>query len=578
MTERVPKEKSKNLKYIFVSGGVLSSLGKGIVTASLGLLLKSRGYRVSVVKCENYLNIDSGLINPIEHGDPFLCEDGTESDMDLGTYEKFLGQEMGKANFVTNGQIYKAVIDRERAFGYNGEDVEVPHICEEIISRINQAAVKDDAQIVLVELGGTAGEYLNILYYEASRILRFTHKQRVIHVHVSYLPTPKHIGEPKTKPTQLSVQTLNSLGIQPDFIVARADQRMDQRRRDRFALFCNVEADHIIDSPDVENVYQIPDIFSDQNFDGLVLDELKLDPRADANNHSDTSTIRANWQEMIRKATAKKEKTVRVAIVGKYLATGGYQLKDSYAALIDAINHASAASEVTTDIVWVDAAKVERMLHENPNTTNEELEKIWGTIDGLIVPIGWGERGVEGKIRSIQYARETKTPYLGLCYGMQLALVEYARHVVGWTDAHTEEVDSDSSHKVVHMIPDQERILENRAYGGTMRLGSWECFVQPNTIAFEAYKKHGQMIDEAKGLTSERHRHRYEANDEFVPKLEEAGIVISGRSVKENLVELIELPKDIHPFFVGTQGHPEYKSTPLKPHALFLEFIAACTA
>lgn len=561
-----PKENgNKNVKYIFVSGGVLSSLGKGIVTASIGLLLKSRGYRVTVVKCENYLNYDSGLINPIEHGDPFLCEDGTESDMDLGTYEKFLGQEMGRPNFVTNGQIYKTVIDRERSFGYNGEDVEVPHICDEIISRINLAAKKDNAQIVIVELGGTAGEYLNILYYEASRILRFTHKQRVIHVHVSYLPTPKHIGEPKTKPTQLSVQRLNSLGIQPDFIVARSEGRMDQRRRDRFALFCNVEADHIIDSPDVDNVYEIPLIFREQHFDEIILQELKLEvPTLDL----------STWEGMVQKAKSAGKKPLRIAIVGKYLATGEYQLKDSYAALIDAIHHAAVPTQTAPEIVWVDSSKIEKLLKENPALTNEQLEKVWGKIDGLIVPIGWGERGVEGKIRSVQYAREEKVPYLGLCYGMQLAVVEFARHVLGWSDAHTQEVDPNSKHQVIHMIPDQQRILENRAYGGTMRLGSWDCVVQPDTLAFNAYQKHGQLKNKS-GLTSERHRHRYECNDEFIPALEKSGLIVSGRSVQENLVELIELPTETHPFFIGTQGHPEYKSTPLHPHALFIEFLNA---
>lgn len=561
-----PKENgNKNVKYIFVSGGVLSSLGKGIVTASIGLLLKSRGYRVTVVKCENYLNYDSGLINPIEHGDPFLCEDGTESDMDLGTYEKFLSQEMGRSNFITNGQIYKTVIDRERSFGYNGEDVEVPHICDEIISRINQAAKKDNAQIVIVELGGTAGEYLNILYYEASRILRFTHKQRVIHVHVSYLPTPKHIGEPKTKPTQLSVQRLNSLGIQPDFIVARSEGRMDQRRRDRFALFCNVEADHIIDSPDVDNVYEIPLIFREQHFDEIILQELKLEaPELDL----------TTWEGMVQKAKSPGKKPLRIAIVGKYLATGEYQLKDSYAALIDAIHHAGVETQTAPEIIWVDASKIEKLMKDNPNLSNLELEKVWGKIDGLIVPIGWGERGVEGKIRSVQFAREEKVPYLGLCYGMQLAVVEFARHVLGWKDAHTQEVNPESRHQVIHMIPDQQRILENRAYGGTMRLGSWDCQVKPDSLAYQAYQLHGQLKNKS-GLTSERHRHRYECNDAFMPQLEEQGLIVSGRSVQESLVELIELPKDLHPFFIGTQGHPEYKSTPLKPHALFIEFLTA---
>lgn len=560
------KTVSHSPKFIFVSGGVLSSLGKGIVTASVALLLKSRGYRVSIVKCENYLNIDAGLINPIEHGDPFLCNDGAETDMDLGTYEKFLSQEMGSQNFLTMGQIYKTVIDKERAFGYNGEDVEVPHICDVIIDRLNEAAKKDNAQIVIAELGGTAGEYLNVLFYETARIMRFREKQRVIHVHVGYLPTPAHIGEPKTKPTQLSVKTLNSLGIQPEFIVARSPKRMDQRRRDRFALFCNVESDHIIDSPDVPNVYEIPLLFHEQHFDELILDELKLPKKP-----LDIS----RWEEMVKRAGRKRGHTARIAIIGKYLKTGEYQLKDSYAALIDAITHSSLAKDTETEIVWVQAEDVEKLMKESPRLTNERLSRYFGHLDGIIVPIGWGERGVEGKIRSVQYAREEKIPYLGLCYGMQLAMVEFARNVVGWKDANTQEVDPKTPHPVIHMIPEQKRILADRAYGGTMRLGSWDCIVKPSTIAWKAYDKYDQFVDKSKGLTAERHRHRFECNDELMPALEKKGVIISGRSVKENLVELVELPKSMHPFFVGTQGHPEYKSTPLKPHALFLAFIEA---
>lgn len=554
-------------KYIFVSGGVLSSLGKGIVTASIALLMKSRGYRTTIVKCENYLNIDAGLINPIEHGDPFLCDDGTESDMDLGTYERFLGQDMGKSNFVTMGQVYKTVIERERAFGYKGEDVEVPHICDEIIGRINEAGKKNNAEIIIVELGGTAGEYLNILYYEAARMLRFAQKQRVIHVHVSYLPTPSFIGEPKTKPTQLSVHTLNSLGIQPDFIVARANRKIDNRRRERFALFCNVESTHIIDSPDVESVYEIPLMFRDQHFDELILQELKLPPQI----------LRLNeWETMVNKVKAKKKHEVKIAIVGKYLATGEYELKDSYAALIEAIGHAGIALDTKIDIVWVDSQKVERFINEQKSVSNEELRlKFFEGVCGVVVPIGWGQRGVEGMIRSIQFAREEKIPYLGLCYGMQLSVVEFARNVLHLNQANTQEVNPDSNKLVVHMIPDQQRILEHRAYGGTMRLGSWECVVTPNSVAYKAYDDAHQFIDKTKGLTAERHRHRYEVNEEFVPQLEKKGMHISGRSVKEHLVELAELDTTLHPFFVGTQGHPEYKSTPLKPHAIFLSYIQA---
>jgi CTP synthase len=542
--------------YIFVSGGVLSGVGKGIVTASVALLLKSRGLKVTVVKCENYLNIDSGLINPIEHGDPFLCEDGAETDMDIGTYEKFLDQNFGQKNFITMGQIYQAVITKERNFGYHGEDVEaIPHVTDEIISRIKQAGASDHANVVIVELGGTAGEYQNILYYEASRLMQFAHQDKVIHIHVSYLPTPPHLGEPKTKPTQLSVKALNSMGIHPDFIVARSDRRMDERRRSRFALFCSVKSDHIIDAPDVASVYELPLLFSEQQFDqkiaslaGLTTKPAKL----------------KDWQSLVNKIKTPKTGRLNIAIVGKYFQTGDYNLRDSYAALYDALNHAASEHQVELDIVGL-----------NSETTSlEQLKQQLHEVAGIIVPIGWGGRGVEGKIKAIQVAREDGIPYLGLCYGMQLAVVEYARNVLHWEQAHTAEVDPHSPHPVIHMIPDQERILENRAYGGTMRLGAWQAQVKPGTLTYNAYAKH-DGFEGKPGIASERHRHRYEFNDAFASQLEAAGLIIAGRSIKENLVEYIELPQEIHPFFLATQGHPEYKSRPLKPHPFFLEFIRA---
>lgn len=544
--------------YVFVSGGVLSSLGKGTTTASLALLLKSRGYQVSIVKCENYLNIDAGLINPIEHGDAFLCEDGTEADMDLGTYEKHLHQNMGSHNFVTMGQIYKAVIDRERAFGYNGEDVEaVPHITDEIIKRIDQAGQKDQADIIIIELGGTAGEYQNVLYYEASRILDYTHDQKVVHVHVSYLPTPPHIGEPKTKPTQLSVRNLNEMGIQPDFIVARAQKPMDERRRERFALFCHVKKEYVIDSPDVESVYQIPLIFAEQEFDKKLLNELQLPKR---------KLKLTEWEQLVEKIKKPRTHHLKVGIVGKYFATGEFELRDSYAALLDAISHTGVATDTEAEVVWINAEALEKTKH--PATLLQNL-------DALIVPIGWGERGVEGKISAIKYARENKIPFLGLCYGMQLAVVEYARHVLGWEDAHTTEVDPDSKHPVIHIIPEQRRNLDSRAYGGTMRLGTWDCQLAKDSRVHQIYQDSSHLKNAKKRVIAERHRHRYEFNDEFADQIEKAGLRLSGRSVKEHLVEFIELPPEKHPFFVATQGHPEYKSRPLDPHPLFVAFFKA---
>jgi CTP synthase len=535
------------MKYIFVSGGVISGIGKGTTTASIALLLKHAGYKVAPIKFENYLNMDAGTINPIEHGDVFLCDDGTEADMDIGTYEKFLDENMGKENFVTMGQIYKTVIDKERRFEYLGEDVEaIPHITDEIIRRINTLTSKKKAQIVIVELGGTAGEYQNILYYEASRILTLKNPGDVIHIHVSYVPTPKHLGEPKTKPTQLSVKTLNSMGIQPDFIIARSEKYLDERRKNRFALFCNLQPEMIISNPDLSTVYEIPLILSKQDLERKILKKLGLLPK---------KASLDQWMKLIDLIKKPKEKMVEVTIVGKYFGTGDYQLRDSYAALFDALDHASWHLGINLKTTWIDAQKVEK-----------QGIKIIGKPDGIIVPIGWGERGAEGMIQAASYARQEKIPYLGLCYGMQLAVVAFARDVLGWKDANTTENDKTTKHPVITLMPSQEKYMKERAYGGTMRLGAWEAYIKANTLAFLIYKKNRIF---------ERHRHRYEFNDKYTHDFEKAGLIISGRSVKENLAEFIELPKSIHPFYFATQGHPEYKSRPLKPHPVFLSFLKA---
>ncbi len=548
---------TKKTKYIFVSGGVISGIGKGTTAASIAFLLKSAGYTVAPIKFENYLNIDAGTINPIEHGDPFLCEDGTEADMDIGTYEKFLNDNMGKDNFATMGAIYKTVIDKERRFEYNGEDVEaIPHITDEVAKRIKNLGKKKNADIVLIELGGTAGEYQNVFYYEASRIMTLKNPGDVLHVHVSYVPTPHHLGEPKTKPTQLSVRTLNSLGIQPDFIIARSEKYLDQRRLDRFALFCNMRPEDIISNPDLTSVYEIPAILHKQMLDQKILEKLGLPVK-----QPDT----AAWGSLVSKITAKKSKHIEIAIIGKYFGTGDYQLRDSYAALFDAIDHAAWQLGVDVKTHWIDAEKVEK-----------QGEQIIGKPNGIIVPIGWGQRGSEGMITAASYARREKIPYLGLCYGMQLAVIAFARDVLGWEDADTTENNKESAHPVIDIIPQQKEFMERRAYGGTMRLGSWEAIVKPGSMAYELYDKYNGFIDKAKGLTSERHRHRYEFNNQFAKDLEEKGLVIAARSVAENLVEIIELPKEAHPFYLGTQGHPEYKSRPLAPHPLFLGFLEAC--
>lgn len=536
------------MKYIFISGGVISGIGKGITSASISLLLKKAGYKIAPLKFENYLNMDAGTINPIEHGDPFLCKDGTEADMDIGSYEKFLDEEMGADNFVTMGQIYKAVIDRERNFGYQGEDVEaIPHITNEIIYRINNLGKKTKADVIVIELGGTAGEYQNVFYYEASRQLTLKHPGDVIHIHVSYVPTPKHLGEPKTKPTQLSVRTLNSMGIQPDFIVVRSESYIDKRRRDRFALFCNVQSENIFSNPDVKNPYEVPLILEEQNLTEKILKKLGL-----AVKKPDLTS----WKNLIRNIYEKKEKTVEIAIIGKYFGTGDYELRDSYAALLDALDHASWKVKVNLNIKWINSEKVEK------NGVD-----IIGKPDGIIVPIGWGSRGVEGKIASAGFARIKKIPYLGLCYGMQLAVIEFARNITGLKGANTTEVDEKTKYPIIHSIPFDPKYQRIKGNGVSMRLGTFDCLLKKNSLAFSIYKKEKIL---------ERHRHRFEFNNKYRKILEDKGLIISGISPDNFFVEIIELPKTIHPFFLGTQGHPEYKSRPMNPHPVFIAFLEAC--
>lgn len=549
--------KNNKTKYIFVSGGVISGIGKGTTAASIAYLLKAVGYKVAPIKFEGYLNIDAGTINPIEHGDTFLCEDGTETDMDIGTYEKFLDEDMDKDSFVTMGQIYQTIIDRERRFEYNGEDVEAVHISEEIINRIKKLAAKKNADIVTIELGGTAGEYWNVFFYEASRMLALKNPGDVIHIHVSYMPTPRHLGEPKTKPTQLSVRTLNSMGIQPDFIIARSEKPFDKRRKDRFALFCNMQPEDIISNPDLISPYEIPLVLHEQELDKKILHKLNLEVR---------KPDLTNLKKLLAQMTANKKKNIEIAIIGKYFGTGDYQLRDSYAALFDAIDHAGWYLGTDIKTKWIDAEKVDK----------NNLEKTIGNPDGIIVPIGWGERGAEGMIKAAGYARDKKIPYLGLCYGMQLAVVSFARDVLNWTDANTTENNPESTHPVIYLIPAQKEFMANRAYGGTMRLGAWDAVIKKDTLAWKLYNKYNDFKDKNKSIASERHRHRYEFNNKYAQDFENKGLIISARSVKENLVEIIEIPD--HPFYLATQGHPEYKSRPFKPHPIFIGFIDACNA
>jgi len=536
-----------NTKYIFISGGVLSSLGKGITTSSLAMLLQAKGYAVTVVKCENYLNIDSGLINPLEHGDSFLCEDGTETDMDLGNYERFLGRNLGSHNFVTLGQIYQAVINNERSNVYGGQTIEaIPHVTDEIISRIKGAAEKDQAEICLIELGGTVGEYQNVLYYEASRIMKLRERDTVVHVHVSYIPTPQHIGEPKTKPTQLSVKQLNAMSIQPDFLVARTEGELDQRRRERLALFCNVHTEDIIMNQDLKSIYQVPLNFHKQGFDTKILAKLGL---------PDHQSDLAKWEDFVKKTQATNTKKLTIAIVGKYFKTGDYNLKDSYHALFEALDHASITLGISLNIKSLNSEIIEK-------EGTDQLKDV----QGIIVPIGWGARGTEGKIVAIKYAREHKIPYLGLCYGLQLAAIEFARNVVGLQGASSTEIDPTTKYPIVHDIPFAPKYQRIKGNGVSMRLGAYPSIIKPNTLAFKIY---------GKTEISERHRHRFEFNNDFRQALTDKGFVISTTSPDDFFVEMIELPTDVHPFFLATQAHPEYKSRPLAPHPIFLSFLSA---
>ncbi|MEK7154801.1 MAG: CTP synthase [Patescibacteria group bacterium] len=533
----------RGTKYIFVSGGVISGLGKGITAASIGLLLKSRGIKSTNLKIDMYLNVDAGTIRPQEHGEVFVTDDGIETDQDIGHYERFLGTSLHRENYMTTGMVYKAVIDRERAFGYDGEDVEaIPHVTDEIIGRIQKAAEVNNAEVVVVELGGTVGEYQNGLFFEANRIMKLKNPKDVVHVHVSYLPVIKSVGELKSKPTQQSVHVLNSMGIQQDFLIARSEQAIDQRRRERLALFCNMQDEDIIANPDMGNIYEVPLFLEEQKFSDKLIKKLGLRSRP---------TDLQQWRRFAGRLE-KGKKEVKIAMVGKYFATGNYVLKDSYICVIEAIKHACAFLRVNPVMEWINS--------------NDKFD-LRG-YDGVVVPQGWGKRGIEGKIAAVKYAREKKVPYLGLCFGMQMAVIEYARDVCGMKDANSTEIDPQTKYPVIHVMPEQKKYLENHQYGGTIRLGSWPCKTVKETRLRKIY---GQEE------ISERHRHRYEVNNEFREMLEKKGMVISGMSPDGQLVEAIELPKEKHPFFVGTQYHPEYKSRPLDPHPVFVEFIKACS-
>jgi CTP synthase len=540
--------KHHKTKYIFVSGGVISSVGKGITTASIAALLESRGYIVAPIKCDPYLNVDAGTIRPQEHGEVFVTNDGMETDQDVGNYERFIGEDLTKANYLTNGQLYQTIIQKERNFEYDGEDVEiVPHVPEEIIRRCEMAAKERDADFVIIEIGGTVGEYQNILFIEANRIMKYRDKRDVIHIHVGYLPTPPSVGEMKSKPIQTSVRLLNGSGIQPDFIIGRAELAMDDKRKEKLAWICNIDKENIISAPNADSIYQVPEIFSQQKLTEKILKLFNL-PEKRKN--------LSQWHKLLQSIEKVKNLNVEhnIAVVGKYFETGDYKSSDVYISVVESIKHASWANNKKVKLHWISSLDIEK----------KGAKKVLSGFEGIVVPGGFGSRGIEGIIETIRFARENNIPYLGLCYGMQMAAIEFARNVAKLKDANTTEVNSKTKYPIIHIMPEQEKKLLNKEYGATMRLGAWDCQIKPNTKAYKAY---GQKI------ISERHRHRFEFNNDYREILEKAGLIISGTTPDGQLVEIIEI-KD-HPFFVASQFHPEFKSRPNNPAPLFNDFVKA---
>ena len=526
------------VKYVFVTGGVVSGLGKGITAASLGRLLKARGYKVTMQKFDPYINIDPGTMNPVQHGEVFVTDDGAETDLDLGHYERFIDESLTKNSNVTTGKIYWSVLHKERRGDYGGGTVQViPHITDEIKSRFYRNFNEDETHIAIIEVGGTVGDIESQPFLEAIR--QFQHDvghENAILIHVTLIPYIKASGELKTKPTQASVKDLQGMGIWPDILVCRSEHPLDNHLKDKIALFCNVPSSHVLQNLDVEYLYEAPLAMEKEHLAQVACECLHLPcPEPDL----------TDWTAMVdalRHPTSK----VHIAIVGKYI-----QLHDAYISVVEALKHGGIASHSVVELKWVDSELV------NDANAAEYLSDV----DGILVPGGFGDRGIEGKISAIRYARENNVPFLGLCLGMQMAIVEFARHVIGYDDAHSVELDPNTTHPMIHLMPDQDGIED---IGGTLRLGSYPCILDKDTKAYELYG------DET---IHERHRHRYEVNNDYREVLRQAGMTLSGISPDGRIVEMIELKE--HPFFLATQAHPELKSRPNRPHPLFRGFVAA---
>ena len=539
----------KRQKYIFVIGGVMSGVGKGIATSSLGKILQTMGFIVNPIKIDPYLNVDAGTMNPTEHGEVFVLDSGLETDQDLGNYERFMEMTLGSEDYMTSGMVYKSVIDRERNLGYRGKCVEaVPHVIEEIKKRLKTSAESHKSDITLVEIGGTVGDFQNALFIEAARVMKMEYPSDVPFVMVSYLPVPGKIGEMKTKPTQNAVRLLNSYGVQPNIIIARSEVPLDKKRKEKISVWCNVNPKNIISAPDIESIYDVPINFERDKLGSVVLKELHL--RSRGGEGLDL------WKKFVEKVHDGKGE-VRIAVVGKYFDTGSFVLSDAYISVIEAIKFSAYAVGKKPKIEWLNAKEFEN------GKRKANLKKLL-QYDGIIVPGGFGESGIEGKISAIRFARENKIPYLGLCYGMQLMVIEYARNVAGLKDANTAEINPNAPYVVIDIMPEQKKLLAEKKYGGSMRLGKYAAKLKEGSVVAEAYGTRE---------VEERHRHRYEVSPEYIQRIEEAGLIFSGRSPDESLMEYAELPKSKHPFFVGTQAHPEFKAHPLNPHPLFTAFL-----
>lgn len=526
------------VKYVFVTGGVVSGLGKGITAASLGRLLKARGYQVTMQKFDPYINIDPGTMNPVQHGEVFVTDDGAETDLDLGHYERFIDEALTRQSNVTTGKVYETVLSKERRGDFGGGTVQViPHITNEIKSRFYQEKEEGDTKIAIIEVGGTVGDIESQPFLEAIR--QFQHDvgpKNTILIHVTLIPYLKASGEMKTKPTQASVKNLQGMGIQPNIIVCRTEIPLERRIKDKIALFCNVPSSHVLQNLDADTLYEIPLMMEEEHLADVACDCLDLPcPIPDLK----------DWNDMVY-ALKNPRKQVSIALVGKYTT-----LHDAYISVVEALNHGAVAHNASVKLSWIPSEAL----------TSENVDDLLSNMSGILVPGGFGDRGIEGKLLAVQYAREQEIPFLGLCLGMQMAIVEFARNIMGIEDAHSAEFDPHTKHPLIHLMPEQNGIED---IGGTLRLGSYPCTLEKDSLAFRLYGSE---------VIYERHRHRYEVNNEFREELKKYGMKLSGLSPDGRIVEMMELPS--HPFFVATQAHPEFKSRPNRPHPLFRGFIEA---